>query len=115
MTAGEYDFIIEKGARWNPTLTWKDSTGSAIDLTGYSAKMEIRSSQAASSTIFSLTSGSEITLGGAAGTIAIDVGAASTSAVVDDTGVYDLELTDGSSNVTRLIEGKVTFKDEVTR
>lgn len=115
MTAGKYDFIVEKGATWSQTLTLYDDEDQLIDLTGYSSKMDIRSSQAASSTILSLASGGALTLGGSAGTIAIAVAASSTSTISADIGVYDLEITDASSVTTRLLEGSVIFKDEVTR
>ena len=63
--------------------------------------------------IDSLTSGSEITLGGANGTIEIDIPAADTSSYDFTYGVYDLEVVDASSNVTKLMRGKVTLIKEV--
>jgi len=55
-----------------------------------------------------------ITLGGAAGTIAITIDADYTSKLDDGTYVYDLELTSSSGIVTRLLEGQFVVTPEVT-
>lgn len=115
MTAGIYDIVIEQGATWNPVFTWKDSAGAAINLTGYSARLQIREKVTSSTTLVSLTSASGITLGGAAGTIAPLLTATETAALNFATGVYDLELVSGSGVVYRLLQGRVKLSKEVTR
>jgi hypothetical protein len=65
--------------------------------------------------ILSLTDGSGLTLGGAAGTIAILITDAQTEALTDISMVYDLELISGSGIVTRLIEGSASLSTETTR
>ena len=42
MAAGKYNFTIEQGTTIRLELQYKDSSGSAIDLTGYSGRMQIR-------------------------------------------------------------------------
>ena len=42
MSAGKYSFVIEQGATFTIQLDYKDNTGTPIDLTGYSGKMQIR-------------------------------------------------------------------------
>lgn len=111
-----YDLEIKQGATLSLTATWKDSTGTAVNLTGYTARMQVRSTYDATSTILSLTSGSGITLGGAAGTIAITASATTTAALTAPwSGVWDLELVSGGGEVTRLLEGAATVSPEVTR
>jgi hypothetical protein len=111
-----YDLEIKQGATLSLTATWNDSTGAAINLTGYTARMQVRSAYDATSTILSLTSSSGITLGGAAGTIAITVSATVTAALTAPwAGVWDLELVSGGGVVTRLLEGAATVSPEVTR
>ena len=117
MTAGKHDIVIEQGADFKRVFTWKDSAGAAINITGYSAAMMIkkRKSDASGVAIFNKTnSNAEIALGGAAGTITIDIGGADTAGMDFDWGYYDIELTDGSSNITRLLEGKVRLSKQVT-
>jgi hypothetical protein len=111
-----YDLEIQQGATLSLTATWKDSAGAAINLTGYTARMQVRSAYDATSTILSLTSSSGITLGGAAGTIAITASATVTAALTAPwAGVWDLELVSGGGVVTRLLEGAATVSPEVTR
>ena len=115
MTARELNLVIEKGATFSKTFTWKNPDGSAINLTGYTARMQVRQSKKASSTLLSLTTeNSRITLGGAAGTIVLTITATDTAAISWATGVYDLEMITGST-VKRLLEGAVTVSEEVTR
>ena len=115
MTAGIYDITIEQGATFQMSLTWNDNTGSPINLSGYSARMQVRTSYEAEETLVSLTSlGGDIVLGGALGTIAITIAASVTETLQIDEGVYDLELVNGLT-VTRLLQGKATVSREVTR
>jgi hypothetical protein len=111
-----YNLEIKQGATLSLTATWKDSSGTAVNLTGYTARMQIRSTYDASATILSLTSSAGITLGGAAGTIAITASATTTAALTAPwSGVYDLELVSGGGEVTRLLEGTATVSPEVSR
>ena len=108
-----YDLIMYQGASWDYQFTWSVS-GSPVNLTGYTARMQVRPSYISDSVILSLTNGSGITLGGAAGTIALAASASVSAAIEPRAYVYDLELVNGSE-VTRLLEGKFTATPEVTR
>ena len=111
-----YDLEIKQGATLSLTATWKDSAGTAVNLTGYTARLQVRATYDSSSTILSLTSAAGITLGGAAGTIAITATATVTAALTAPfSGVYDLELVSGGGEVTRLLEGTATVSPEVSR
>ena len=44
MAAGEYDIFAEQGTTYTLSLTYKDSTDSAIDLDSYSGRMQVRRS-----------------------------------------------------------------------
>jgi len=114
MAAGLYDITIEQGATFQLNLTWKDSNGSPINLTGYSARMQVRESYESEDVIVSLVSPTNITLGGALGTILITIANSVTSSLSFVEGVYDLELIVGST-VTRLLQGKAIISREVTR
>lgn len=129
MQAGVYDINIDQGANWSLSLTWKDSTGTPINLTGYSARMQIRKSYDASATKLSLTStAGNIVLGGVAGTIAISATKTQTADIVLDyfslfwknnkqaqKMVYDLELETSGGDVVRLLQGAALLYPEVTR
>lgn len=114
--AAKYDIICDQGATFNRVLTWQDSNGDPINLTGYTAKMQIRPEASSSTTTLSLTTeNSRISLGGAAGTITLTIAAADTAAVTAGQYVYDLELVSGAGTVTRLVMGSFLNRPEVTR
>lgn len=137
MPAGTWNTVIEQGADWTRTLTWQDSGGTPINLTGYTAKMQIRLSSDSTALIVELNSApatgkGTITLGGALGTIQLDLTAALTATLsfaggetgtvteAGETvegllGVHDLELTSPTGVVTRLVAGAVCFAPEVTK
>ena len=115
MPAATHDIYIERGATFIRTITWKDSTGALVNLTGYTARMQIRQKLSSATPLISLVNGSGITLGGVAGTIAIEITDTVTTALDIRQGVYDLELVSGGGIVTRLIEGGVEVSKEVTR
>jgi hypothetical protein len=111
-----FDLTINQGATFELTITWKDSAGTAINLTGYSARMQVRETYSSTSSVVSLTNGSGITLGGSAGTIAIVISATTTAGLTAPfSGVYDLELVSAAGVVTRLLQGAATVTPEVTR
>lgn len=116
MAAGALDITIEQGATWNLELTWKIG-GTAVNLTGYSARMQVRVDVDDSETILSLTSsgGAGITLGGALGTITLSQTATQTAALATGEYVYDLELQSMGGTVTRLLQGQFAISAEVTR
>lgn len=125
MSAGTLNLIAEQGATFSKVLTLTDSNDNLINLIGYTARMQVRDTYAAAATLLELTTeNSGIALGGAAGTITLTATAAAMAAIpVSDApgtppsriAVYDLDLIDGSSVVTRLLQGKFTITREVTR
>lgn len=114
MAAGRYAFVIEQGATWDQTLTWTIDD-EPVDLTGYSARMQVRQQVASPTPVLSLTDEDGIELGGEDGTIRLSRSAAQTAALPAGSFVYDLEVVSGGGVVTRLIEGGFRVKPEVTR
>lgn len=117
MAAGRRKIKIEKGATFLWNLTWKDNTGTPINLTGYTARMQVRHTINSTEKLLDMTTeNGGIVLGGALGTIAITGSATATAAIADNikSGVYDLELVNGSI-VKRLMEGEAEISPEVTR
>ena len=106
-----------QGATLSLVATWRDSAGTAINLTGYTARMNVRETYSSSSAILTLTTeNAGITLGGAAGTITLTATATATAALTEPfSGVYDLELVSAGGVVTRLLQGAATVSPEVTR
>jgi hypothetical protein len=115
MAATTYDILIEQGATYSQLITYKDN-GVAVNLTGYTARMQVRATLESASTLVELTTAnSRIALGGTAGTITLTISATDTAALTAGRGVYDLELVSGSGIVTRLLQGVATISRNVTR
>ena len=112
---GKYDLFIAKGATFAIVFTW-NIDGDPVDLTNYTARMQIRSTKESSAVMSSLTTeNGGISLGGSAGTISLSLTASATSLLIGQSGVYDIELVSGEGVVYRLLEGVVTLSNEVTR
>jgi len=116
MSAGIYNIYIEQGATFNQPLIWKDGNGAAVNLTNYTARMQIRRSITSTDVIIALTTeNGRITLGTTNGTITLNITATDTAALSTFSGVYDLEVVSSAGVVTRLLEGGVEVSREVTR
>lgn len=107
--AAAYPLIIEQGSTFTLPLIISSSTGPR-DLSGYSARGQIRKSYPATTTlaVFNI-SGSLDT----SGSFAVTLTAGQTSQI-NSNGVYDIELYSGSY-VERILSGSVTISPEVTR
>jgi zona occludens toxin (predicted ATPase) len=116
MAAAQYDFEVEQGATLLKPIVWKDSTGAAVNLTGYTAKMQVRRSVASDDVLLELSNANgTLTITPLTGTVTMVFSAATTAAIDWKRGKYDLELTAADGTVTRLIEGEITVSLEITR
>jgi len=114
MSQNVYNFSINQGETFAKQITWRDSAGDLINLTGYTAQMHLKRAAKDLNSLFELTNAnSRITLGGAAGTIALSISAADTAALSGEY-VYDLELINGTV-VKRLLQGRILIDAEVTK
>ena len=87
-----WNFVADQAAAFSDTVTWRDSDGDLVDLSGYdSAQMDIREGPTVDDALLlTLTTGNgRVTLGGAAGTIDLAVEAADMDV---DPGTYYHEL-----------------------
>ncbi len=112
MTAANYDLVIDQGSTFAIDLTIRES-GSLKDLTGYAARAQMRSSKTASAVAATFTC--TIT-SPSSGVVKMELPATTSSAMSSGVYFYDLESHTGSDAIVkRLIEGKVTLNQEVTR
>jgi len=82
---------------------------SLLNLTDYSATMVIKESADSDTVLLTLTSGSGLTLGGKAGTIAVEISAATTSTLDVGTAYFTLMLTTNSIPM-RYAEGPIKIR-----
>ena len=102
-----------QGATFDQQFIWKID-GAAVNLSTYTARMQVRKEYNSNPPVISLTTGSGITLT-STGQINIAMNATATSLVPGGTYRYDLELVSSSGEVTRLLEGLFIVSPEVTR
>jgi hypothetical protein len=128
MAAGKYSFTLEQGSTLSLELLYKDSSGSPVNLSGYSGRMQIKSGFADNNptTYLTLSSslmsdGTGLNLSGSAGnnplasgSIGLYISAATSSLLTFDTAYYDILLTTGTA-VTRILEGQIKLAKAVTR
>ena len=105
------ELTIEQGANFSTDLDLRDSSGSLLNISGYSVASQMRKSYySTSANNFTMT----IT-DGSAGQITMSMNSSNTSNIVPGRYVYDILLRDGQGVKTRIIEGIVTVLPSVTR
>ena len=109
--SGALDLTIEQGATFTRTITIKDSTNTAINISGDTFAGQVRkrhqSATAEASFSFDLTNPT-------GGQLVASISATNTNAMTPGDFVYDIEWTNGST-VTRLLEGQATVTPQVTK
>ncbi len=118
-SGSKHDITIVQGATFSKKIQWKDANKTAIDMTGYTARMQIRAESDSAASLFELTTenGRILLNSPTTGDITLKVSATDTAAITFNTGVYDLELvhTDGVQIVDNILYGYVSVRKNVTR
>lgn len=114
MLAGLLDIEIEQGATFELVFIYQDEAGNPFDLTGMTARMQLRRTYNSPTSIIELTTANNrIVFDPFIGKITLRIAATDTAALTGS-GVYDLELIDGST-VNRILEGSYNICAEVTK
>ena len=112
MTAANHNLTIDQGSDFALDLVVKDS-GVVKNLTGYSARAQMRSTKSASSVSATFTCTVTNASGGA---LKMELPNATSSALSAGKYYYDLELyTANDAIVARLMQGAIILTPEVTR
>lgn len=105
------ELTIDQGATYNNTINVTDANGVGIDLTGYTARSEMRKSYYSTTSYpFTLTF-----INAALGSISMVMSAANTANLSPGRYVYDVELEDALGNISRIFEGIVSVLPNVTK
>lgn len=108
MPAAKKNLVIEQKATFRKRLIWRDARKRAIDLTGYTARMQVR--DAAGELLADLsTENGLITLGAAPGAIDLLIQATQTRTMSFQQALYDLKMIAPDGTEIRLLEGRVTL------
>jgi hypothetical protein len=113
--AGRYDTICDQGATYERVVILRDSAAGLVNLTGFTAAMQIRTTAASATVVKSLTTeNSGIVLGGVTGAISLFISATGTAAITAGNYVYDVNLISGST-INKPLYGTFTVRAGVTR
>ena len=108
--------MIPQGANLIRTFVWKDSSANPVDITNYTARMQIRTIPSATGTIMAVCStATTLNITGTAGNITLNLSATETAAMDFTSAVWDLEVTATTAQVTRLVQGEAILDKEVSR
>lgn len=112
--AGQKNWEVDVNTTYSFSVIYKDPNGDPIDITGSTAKMQVRNAQG-DKLAFTLTSPSGgITIDGPNGLITVKMTPTQTSKLFYPKSVYDLMLTDSQANKTKLVGGYLTASRSVT-
>jgi hypothetical protein len=113
--AGQKNFEVDQNATFSFIVEYKDNNGSPIDLTGATAKMQVRDTKGGSKLAFTLTSPSGgITITPLLGKLSIKMTPTQTSKLFYPKSSYDIMITDSNTNKIKLLEGFITLSRSVT-
>jgi len=111
-----YELNINQGSNLSLEIALKNADGTPLNLTGYTARMQLRASYTAPDVIVELTTeNSRIIIIPLTGVVRLLLDASTTAALVAKNYVYDLETVSPTGFVTRVLQGEAIVSPEVTR
>ena len=105
------NLFVDAGANYSNIITVAATTGQALNLTGYTAKSQMRKSYS-SSVAYTFTSS---IYDAANGKVRLQLDSDQSAAIPAGRWLYDVEITSPSGNKTRVVEGIVTVNPQITQ
>jgi hypothetical protein len=103
------NIVIDQGTNFETQINIDDSQGNPIDLTTYTVESQIRKTYtSANAYSFTATANSS-------GVLVLALTANSSAAIPAGRYLYDVLVTSGIGNASRILEGQVTINPSVTR
>jgi hypothetical protein len=110
----KHRIYIVRGDTWSQTWRYKDASGNAIDLSDYTALLQIRQTPDDKNTYLSLPADGTLTTD-ANGDIVATVAPTVTTLLGFTFAVYDLQITSSGGIVTTIIRGDVKLIEDVSK
>lgn len=104
--------VIKQGDTLHLEILWTDSEGAPVDMTGCSARMQLRVTPTSAVVLDLSTENGRIAL--AAGAITLDVDAATMQGLTCEAGSFDLQVTYADGRVATILGGKFRVIPDVT-
>ena len=113
MPPGKYNTTIYAGDDWQRTIAITDEGGAPLDLTGYTARWQLRAYPGAPTAALSLATDSGIAIDGV--TLTISISGEVTAQLTAGSYYHDLELTTPEGAVTTYLAGIISVQQDVSR
>jgi hypothetical protein len=111
---GRYNITIYKGTTFQLSPVWKVDN-LPVDLTGYTALMQVRQFTDSSVTVELSTANGKIVIAPGLGQINLTLTSAQTTAIAANTYQYDLNLTSPNGYVYKILQGAFVVNNSVTQ
>ena len=105
------NIFIDQGSDFSLTVDVQNALGNALDLSGYTIAAQIRKTYSSSNASATFTTSHN----GANGQVVLQLTDAVTAALESGRYVYDLNITSGAGDKTRVVEGQAIVTPGVTR
>lgn len=114
MQPGRFNFNLTQGDTFSTAPAWKIN-GNYVNVTGYTAKMDLKIAPTSTSTIFELsTENGRITTGTTDGKFTLNITSTDSATIPPGNYVYDLDITSPGGVVTTLLTGGFSVTAQVT-
>lgn len=108
------NFEVDQGATFSFQIEYLDSNDSPINLTGSTAKMQVRDTKGGKQLVATLSTPSSNGINIDGNMITVTMPAASTNKLIFPKSAYDIVVTDTNGNKIRILEGFLTLSRSVT-
>ena len=105
------NIFIDQGTDFSITVDVTETSGGALNMSGYSAAAQIRKTYGSSSVSSTFTT----SIAEATGQVTLSLTDTQTTALESGRYVYDLNVTSGGGQTTRVVEGQAIVTPGVTR
>ena len=105
------NITVDQGSLFDSTIDVEDASGNPADLTGYTARGQIRKTYSSSTAVDFSASVTDPS----GGKIKITLTGTQTQGMKAGRYVYDVEVVSSGGSVTRVVEGQVEVTPRVTR
>lgn len=111
----EVNFNVVQGDTFSIQVTYTNPNGTPINLTNYSARMDIRNEPAGKILCASITQGTGITINGSTGVLSITFPPSSTRRFSTPTAAYQLQIASPGQQYTTILKGYLSVYPAVVR
>lgn len=111
----EVNFKVVQGDTFTIQVTYTNPNGTPINLTNYTARMDVRNEPAGKVLCASITNSSGITINGASGIITATFSPSQTRKFSTPSAAYQLQITSPGGQSTTILKGYLSVSPAVVR